>query len=119
MQARCAVTATGMGPNWRMRPLSAGLKAVGLSPDLLQHGIWRQVFLAPLAVGGRSFLPCETDNMRAFDISALPILQNFCENGGKYHARTACPNIASSSVTKWDLRDNGRGTLRHNRALVL
>jgi Domain of unknown function (DUF4338) len=56
----------GDGPNWKMRTIRAALERLGLSGDLLRHGIRREVFLAPLAVTWRAFLRGETDNIRPF-----------------------------------------------------
>ena len=46
----------GDGPNWKLRVIRTALEELGLSADLLKHGIQRQVFLAPLACNTRSFL---------------------------------------------------------------
>ncbi len=54
----------GDGPNWRIRTLRKGLEALGLQGDLLRHGIQREVFIAPRALGWRAFLRGETDYLR-------------------------------------------------------
>lgn len=46
----------GSGPNWRFRMLRRCLTHLGLSPDLLRHGIKREVFVVPLAANAREFL---------------------------------------------------------------
>lgn len=46
----------GGGPNWRFRVVKQCLAHIGLSSDLLHHGIKREVFLAPLAKNAREFL---------------------------------------------------------------
>jgi hypothetical protein len=38
----------GDGPNWRMRLIKVALKQLGLSPNLVRHGISREVFGMPL-----------------------------------------------------------------------
>lgn len=38
----------GDGPNWRMRTIRVALQALGLSPNLVRHGIQREVFAMPL-----------------------------------------------------------------------
>lgn len=50
----------GGGPNWRFRVVKRCLSLLGLSPDLLKHGIRREVFVAPLAENTREFLRGET-----------------------------------------------------------
>lgn len=54
----------GQGPNWKMRTIRKSLERMGLSGDLLKHGIQREVFLAPLSVTWRAFLRGETNNIR-------------------------------------------------------
>jgi hypothetical protein len=39
----------GEGPNWRLRTIRAAFDALGFSPDLLKHGIKREVFVCKLA----------------------------------------------------------------------
>jgi hypothetical protein len=46
----------GSGPNWRFRVIKRCLAYLGLSPDLLHHGIKREVFAIPLASNAREFL---------------------------------------------------------------
>jgi hypothetical protein len=46
----------GGGPNWRFRIVKRCLIHLGLSPDLLHHGIKREVFVVPLASNARAFL---------------------------------------------------------------
>ena len=46
----------GGGPNWRFRVVKRCLARLGLSPNLLCHGIRREVFVIPLAENAREFL---------------------------------------------------------------
>jgi len=39
----------GDGPNWRLRVIRKALRNIGLNPDILRHGISREVFVCPLA----------------------------------------------------------------------
>jgi hypothetical protein len=39
----------GQGPNWRMRATRVALDILGFDPDMLRHGIEREVFLCQLA----------------------------------------------------------------------
>ncbi|HVX18365.1 MAG TPA: Druantia anti-phage system protein DruA [Acidimicrobiales bacterium] len=54
----------GDGPNWKMRTIRSSLQKLGLSGNLLKHGIKREVFIAPLSFGWRAFLRGETDVIR-------------------------------------------------------
>jgi hypothetical protein len=46
----------GQGPNWRMRVIRAGLQALEIDPELLKHGILRDVYVMPLASNAREYL---------------------------------------------------------------
>lgn len=46
----------GDGPNWRLRALRRGLSLVGLDPDLLCHGVAREVFVCELALNAKDLL---------------------------------------------------------------
>jgi len=49
----------GGGPNWRFRVVKRYLAQLGLSPNLMRHGVKREVFAIPLAENFRSFLKGE------------------------------------------------------------
>lgn len=46
----------GDGPNWRLRALRLAMGLVGLKPELLRHGVKREVFIAELASNAREIL---------------------------------------------------------------
>jgi hypothetical protein len=46
----------GDGPNWKLRAVRKVLGQVGLDPDLMRHGIPREVFVCQLASNARAFL---------------------------------------------------------------
>lgn len=46
----------GQGPNWRMRVVRAALIRIGLDPNLLRHGVAREIYASPLATNWREFL---------------------------------------------------------------
>jgi hypothetical protein len=57
----------GQGPNWRIRTLRRGLNELGLDGELLRHGLRREVFIAPRAMGWRAFLRGETEHLWRYD----------------------------------------------------
>jgi hypothetical protein len=59
----------GDGPNWRLRAIRKALRMVGVDPDLLRHGISRQVFVCGLASNARVVL---TERATQADHSGLP-----------------------------------------------
>jgi hypothetical protein len=46
----------GEGPNWRLRAIRHTLHSLNLNPNLLRHGIAREVFLSELASNGKRYL---------------------------------------------------------------
>lgn len=46
----------GDGPNWRLRALRLAMGLVGLRPELLRHGVRREVFITELASNAREVL---------------------------------------------------------------
>lgn len=50
----------GDGPNWRMRVARVGLQRLGLDPDLVRHGIKREVYAMPLTEDFRDVLKGNT-----------------------------------------------------------
>ena len=46
----------GDGPNWRMRTVRVALEALNLSPNLVRHGISREVFAMPLVQNYKNVL---------------------------------------------------------------
>ena len=67
----------GDGPNWRMRAAKAGLTEIGLSSDLLQHGIRRQVYGAPLGSQFREFLRGDVDDPCEYDLPLRDLISHF------------------------------------------
>jgi len=65
----------GDGPNWRLRLVREALQRVGLDPELLCHGIQREVFGVPLADNFREYLCGETDDVTIDRESASEIAE--------------------------------------------
>ncbi len=68
----------GKGPNWRLRVSRGGLGMLGLDPELIRHGIAREVYAMPLATNWREFLHGKADEFHAdrplaHDISAAAL----------------------------------------------
>lgn len=51
----------GDGPNWKLRAVRKVLGKIGLSPDLMRHGIPREVFICQLASNAYEFLRQKTN----------------------------------------------------------
>lgn len=67
----------GDGPNWRLRALRLAMGLVGLKPELLRHGIKREVFITELASNASQILkgtrkrPKYDDLLTVAEISAI------------------------------------------------
>jgi hypothetical protein len=67
----------GDGPNWRLRALRLAMSLVGLKPELLKHGVKREVFISELASNAKDILtgtrkrPKYDDLLSVDDIGAL------------------------------------------------
>lgn len=46
----------GDGPNWKIRTIKKALSLVGIDPDILKHGIEREVFVCPMATNAKEVL---------------------------------------------------------------
>jgi len=64
----------GGGPNWRFRVVKRCLSHLGLSSNLLYHGIKREVFVVPLAENTRQFLRGEDSEPSYY---SMPVEQAF------------------------------------------
>jgi hypothetical protein len=89
----------GQGPNWRMRVVREALKRVDLDPDLLRHGIAREIYAAPLTPDWREVLRGDT---------AVPLVERpaAAELGDRTVARWLIPRAERDpAFRRWTLRD--------------
>jgi hypothetical protein len=77
----------GAGSNFRIRVIRKALMLAGLPSGLLQHGINREVFVAPLATNWREFLTGEGDELLRVSRPAASI-------GAYYRERWAIPRAS-------------------------
>jgi hypothetical protein len=75
------------GPNWRIRTIRKALDELGLDGDLLRHGIKREVFVAPRALGWRAFLRGESDQVHWTDYPLADLGDFWRERWGVPRAR--------------------------------
>ena len=67
----------GQGPNWKLRTVRVGLKELGLSGDLLKHGINREIYGIPLAHNFREFLLGNEKKLCTLDLPAQGLYEFF------------------------------------------
>lgn len=58
----------GDGPNWKLRTVKAALRELNMSPNLLRHGIRREIYGIPLAENYSEFLRGDADELKEYDI---------------------------------------------------
>lgn len=69
----------GGGPNWRLRVIRAALGRLGLSQEMLQHGIGREVFGVPLAENWREFL-MGTQKRANLNLLTVKEISDYCRS---------------------------------------
>jgi hypothetical protein len=84
----------GKGPNWRIRVSRVGLTKLGLDPDLIRHGIAREVYAMPLATNCREFLCGQADDALIDRPSAAEIARAALDRWVLPRAQR-CPEFAS------------------------
>jgi len=67
----------GQGPNWKMRTIRICLEELGLSSDLLKHGILREVYTVPLASNYIEYLIGEAPSPDYYDLPASELIAFF------------------------------------------
>jgi hypothetical protein len=97
----------GGGPNWRFRVMKRCLAQLGLSPDLLKHGVKREVFVAPLAENAREFLRGEASEPLYYSMSVERIFDYFRE---RWLLPRAVRDQRYQTVTTEHIRRQVRGT---------
>lgn len=92
----------GEGPNWRLRAIRYTLSSLGLNPDLLRHGINREVFQCQLASNAVRFLAGNVDR-------------------AQYRGLLSVTEVADLALTRWVLPRAARKTdyLDWNRDNIL
>lgn len=69
--------ADGGGANYRFRVIRTAFKELGLPANALQHGVKRQIFLAPVAHNWKEFLCGETDTIDPINMPAGEIAEYY------------------------------------------
>lgn len=69
----------GNGSNWKFRVVRQGLSYVGLNPEILKHGIKREVYGFPLARNWKSYLQ-GNESEAIMENYSVEEISNFCLN---------------------------------------
>ena len=74
----------GNGPNWKFRAIRAAMELMGISRDLLRHGIRREVFVSELATNATALLKGDHE---------IPIYDNL----------EPAPRVGAKALERWVL----------------
>jgi hypothetical protein len=66
----------GDGPNWRLRTIRAALELLGFDPNILCHGVAREVFACEFASNSRDYLGGRSKKLR---VDCLPLYETTAE----------------------------------------
>jgi hypothetical protein len=69
----------GQGPNWKIRAIRTCLQLLELSPDLLMHGIKREVYIVPLAENYKEFLLGESKRPMYYEMNKESLIDFFIQ----------------------------------------
>ncbi len=101
----------GAGANYRFRVIRTALAQLGIDSDGLNHGIQREVFLAPVATNWKEFLCGETDDLHQVDRPAEEISSYFLD-------RWAIPRSERTNTFKeWNKNNMRLSNLLPNSSL--
>jgi len=99
----------GQGPNWKIRITRKCLQKLSLPPNLLQHGISREIYLIPLASNYKEFLKGKDQNIERINLPFNELVALFKERWfyGRAKRRpefrefkhTSIPNLINSNGT--------------------
>lgn len=87
----------GHGPNWKIRTVRTCLELLDLPPDLLQHGISREVYAAPIAINCQEFLRGESNRPRYYHRRAADLHSYFMERWFLPRAKR-CPDYVNTKA---------------------
>ena len=93
--------AFAQGPNYRIRTIRLALDRLGLNPNILKHGIKREVYIAPLGYEWKAYLCCQTEKFTPFDFPIEEISEFWRK---RWAANRAINRPEHRSWSKEDLR---------------
>jgi hypothetical protein len=83
----------GDGPNWKLRAVRETMKLLGLNPDLLRHGIRREVFICKLATNAISFLSGASQQPRYNELLSVAEVADLAKKRWIEPRASRCPGF--------------------------
>lgn len=88
----------GDGPNWRLRALRLAMGLLGLSPELLRHGVKREVFISELASNARDVLKGKRQLPKYNDLLAVSEISRLAKDRWVIPRAERCPDFRSHTI---------------------
>lgn len=88
----------GDGPNWRLRALRLAMGLVGLRPELLRHGIKREVFITELATNACEILNGKRKRPKYDDLLSVADIAKLARERWIIPRAERCPDFRSLTV---------------------
>lgn len=88
----------GDGPNWRLRALRLAMGLVGLKPELLRHGIKREVFITELATNACQILNGKRKRPKYDDLLSVADIAKLARERWIIPRAERCPDFRTHAV---------------------
>ncbi|MEK6701636.1 MAG: Druantia anti-phage system protein DruA [Planctomycetota bacterium] len=88
----------GDGPNWRLRALRLAMGLVGLRPELLRHGIKREVFITELASNAQQILKGTRKIPKYDDLLSVAEISKLAKERWIVPRAERCPDFRDHTV---------------------
>lgn len=88
----------GDGPNWRLRALRLAMGLVGLRPELLRHGVKREVFIAELASNACAILKGTRKRPKYDDLLSVAEIAQLAKERWIIPRAERCPDYRAYTV---------------------
>lgn len=83
----------GQGPNWRIRLIKRALSLLGMDPDLIQHGMAREVFFCSMASNAKEFLRGDHVRVRYGDLPSVQEVADMALRRWLIPRASRCPDF--------------------------
>lgn len=93
----------GDGPNWRLRALRLAMGLVGLRPELLRHGVRREVFISELASNARDVLSGKRKRPKYDDLLSVNQIAQLAKERWILPRAERCPDFSSHTLADTEM----------------
>jgi hypothetical protein len=93
----------GDGPNWRLRALRLAMGLVGLKPELLRHGIKREVFITEFASNTHLILQGKRKRPKYDDLQTVATIATLAKERWIVPRAERCPDYRTFSTNEIEI----------------